>query len=213
MSDSKEKRMIADTGYEVKHAICIGDREILIAENMKEPNGNYYLIANYWENGIVGEYSLAMVSNDYIEIMQEYAMRITHQTKKVKAEIGTADYQTEIFAAEHCYPNDYSKSIEEKVVAIKAETLRSEYRRGDVQLVYVTGGFGAMGDARGNAVHCYHLNDGKQTRFERYQVLGEVKVLPDWAKERLAVLHKRADNERENLSSGKERKHRNRDAR
>ena len=47
MSENKEKRMIADTGYEVKNAIHIGDKEILIAENMKEPNGNYYLIANY----------------------------------------------------------------------------------------------------------------------------------------------------------------------
>lgn len=33
MSENREKRMIADTGYEVLRAIEIGDREVLLAEN------------------------------------------------------------------------------------------------------------------------------------------------------------------------------------
>jgi hypothetical protein len=34
----------------------------------------------------------------------------------------------------------------------------------------------------------YYLYNGAHTRFERSDVLGEIKVLPDWAKERLAVI-------------------------
>jgi len=48
--------------------------------------------------------------------------------------------------------------------------------------------FGANANARGSAVFCYHLNNGKHTRFERHEVLGVVKELPDWAKERLAAV-------------------------
>jgi len=38
----QSRRMVADTGYEVKHAIRMGDREILLAVNMNDPDGNLY---------------------------------------------------------------------------------------------------------------------------------------------------------------------------
>jgi hypothetical protein len=54
----------------------------------------------------------------------------------------------------------------------------------------VGGGFGAGANSRGNAVFCHHLNNGKQTRFERYDIQGEVKPehLPKWAKEKAAAI-------------------------
>ena len=54
---------------------------------------------------------------------------------------------------------------------------------------YVTGGFGASANARGSAVFCKNLYDGKNTRYERMDVLGEVKPerMPDWAKEKAAA--------------------------
>ena len=53
----------------------------------------------------------------------------------------------------------------------------------------VTGGFGASANARGSAVFCKNLYDGKNTRYERMDVLGEVKPerMPDWAKEKAAA--------------------------
>lgn len=53
----------------------------------------------------------------------------------------------------------------------------------------MTGGFGASANARGSAVFCKNLYDGKNTRFERMDVLGEVKpeCMPDWAKEKAAA--------------------------
>jgi len=41
MSEQNGKRMVADTGYEVRHAMHIGEREILVAENMEDPDGHY----------------------------------------------------------------------------------------------------------------------------------------------------------------------------
>ena len=53
----------------------------------------------------------------------------------------------------------------------------------------MTGGFGASANARGSAVFCKNLYDGKNTRYERMDVLGEVKpeCMPDWA-EKKAIL-------------------------
>lgn len=188
MSQSKEKRMIADTGYEVKNAIHIGDYEVLVAENMKEPEGNHYLVASYKDDGFIGEYSQCMYSSDYLEIMKEFTNRLNQQIEKVVSEFEKSGFQSEIITAEQCYKNDYSQSIDGKVVAIKAEVLRSEYRRGDMQLVLVNGGNGANANPYGNAVFCYHLNDGRHTRFERYDVLGIIKELPTWAIKRLAII-------------------------
>lgn len=58
---------------------------------------------------------------------------------------------------------------------------------------YVTGGFGASANARGSAVFCKNLYDGKNTRYERMDVLGEVKPerMPDWAKEKAVAISRK----------------------
>jgi hypothetical protein len=188
MSESKEKRMVADTGYEVVHAIHIGDREILIAENMNDQDGQFYMKAEYSENGIIGQYDRIIYSNSYLTAMEEFAGGLDRQIVSLRAEIFKNNYAPHPITAAMCHPHDYGQNLNGKVVAIKAEVLRREYRREDRQLVWVDGGNGARGNARGTAVFCYRLSDGQHTRFERYDVLGEIKVLPDWAKERLAAI-------------------------
>jgi hypothetical protein len=184
----QSRRMVADTGYEVKQSIRIGNREILMAENLKVEDGNFYMKAEYTQNGLIGEYSQVGVDSDYLEIMWEFAKSLYGQIEKVASEIGKAAYQSGPITAKECHPNDYGQSIVGKVVAIKAETLRPEYRRGDMQLVLVDGGNGANANAHGNAVFCTHLNDGSRTRFERYDVQGEMKELPAWAAARLDAI-------------------------
>ena len=191
----QSRRMIADTGYEVKHAIQMGDREILLAVDMNNPDGIFYMKAEYSENGIIAQYDRVITSPSYLCIMEEFSGSLDRQITAVRNEL--PNYAPTPITAEQCYPNDYSQSIDGKVVAIKAEALRPEYRRGDCQLVWVIGGNGARGDARGQAVFCYHLNDGKHTRFERYDVLGEIKELPDWAKERLTVIRSEREAEKQ----------------
>ena len=182
------RRMVADTGYEVRQSIRIGNCELLMAENPKTEDGNFYMKAEYTENGLIGEYSRVVVDSDYLEIMWEFAKSLHGQIEKVASEIDKAAYQSEPITAKECHPNDYSQSIVGKVVAIKAEALRPEYRRGDMQLVLVDGGNGANANARGNAVFCTHLNDGSRTRFERYDVQGKIKELPAWAAVRLDAI-------------------------
>ena len=100
MSENKEKRMIASTGYEFVMSTHIGYSEILVGENMSEPEGNYYFIANYKEHGIIGEYFGSQASGDYLEIMREFATRMNTQIEAVSAEISAAEYQAELIAPE-----------------------------------------------------------------------------------------------------------------
>ncbi len=191
MSEQKEKRMVADTGYEVKQSMRIGGKEILLAENMKAEDGQCYLVATYREQGIMAEYANAVSGDDYLEAMQEFCGRIASEAQAVRAEQDKLNVPpTPIITKDQCHPHDYGQDLVDKVVAIKAEILSPEYRCGNVQLVYVTGGNGAHGGARGNAVFCHHLNNGEHTRFERRDVLGVVRSesLPHWAKENLAKL-------------------------
>jgi hypothetical protein len=149
-----------------------------------------YFVGNYTENGVVGLYSECQGCDDFIEAMQEFTDRVNTQLEILRDEIKRSDMSRAVFTSEHCYPDDRAQSIDGKIVAVRADVLRPEYRRGDHQLVLVAGGHGAQANARGNAVFCYRLSDGKHTRFERYDIQGEVKpgCLPEWAKEKAATL-------------------------
>lgn len=87
---------------------------------------------------------------------------------------------------ECCIRDDTGESIEDKVAVIRQECLRPEYRTADKQLVLVTGGFGAQGKARGRAVYTVNLYSGKESRWNRCDILGIVKAecMPDWVKQR-----------------------------
>ena len=184
------RRMVGDTGYEVKHAVHIGDKEIIFAVDMNADKGLYYRVYNATRNELFEQFTDGSGSGDYLEMMKEFIDRVGGQIETVRSEQKQINLPGEIFTAEHCYPNDYRQSIDGKVVAIRADVFRPEYRRGDNQLVLVAGGFGADANPRGGAVFCYHLNDGKYTRIERYEVQGEVKPehLPEWAKEKAAAV-------------------------
>lgn len=81
------------------------------------------------------------------------------------------------------------RNIVGKVVVINSEPKRYEYQHPAYQLVLADGGNGAIG-GRGRAVFGTCLATGKQARWERYDVLGEIKpeCMPDWAKEALAKI-------------------------
>lgn len=188
MNEQNEKRMISDTGYEVRQAFRINGKEVLLAENQSADDGQFYLVCDYSENGIFAEYKKALTSDNYLEAVQEFTERIGKEAAAVQAEFDSMGLPGELFTAESCYPHSYDESIEGKVVVIRASVFSPEYRRGDHQLVLAVDGNGARANPSGRAVYCYHLNNGKHTRFERHDVLGVLRpeAMPDWAKESLA---------------------------
>ena len=196
-----EKRM-ADN-YEITQSIRIGKAEIVYGVN--EDNENPYFCALYRSNDIFGEYSDCVVSKNYSEIIALFASRIQEQGELLQREREAVTVPTEVITVEQCIPDDYVKNIRGKVIVIRPEMLQPEYRAADCQLWLCRGGFGADGNSRGSACYCINLYSGKEARWERGDVLGEMKELPDWAKERLAAIQAHQANKEKARNAKEER--------
>lgn len=186
---SEEKRMIGS--YEVTQSIHIGKKEVVFGVNGKEEYPFLVCCCTYnnplstaWATDTVG-------SDDYLEAMQIFMERVQEQIGAVRAEQEQFPFDMKPFTIDDCIPDDRSGSIVGKVVVINSEVNRYEYRHSAYQLVLVEGGNGAMG-GRGQAVFGICLADGEHARWERFDVLGEIKPekMPDWAKEALAKIQK-----------------------
>lgn len=135
-------RMIGDSGYEVKQAFPLNGKEILLAENKNAEDNQIYLVCQYVENGIIGEYSRGVTDGDYLEILREFTERVSMEITAIQAERDALNLPADLVTSEQCYPRDYGESIEGKVVAIRADVFSPEYRRGDYQLVLAVSGNG-----------------------------------------------------------------------
>ncbi|HCV06184.1 MAG TPA: hypothetical protein DGS89_00540 [Oscillibacter sp.] len=180
-----EKRMVGD--YTVINSMYIGHREIILGENQKAASGERYVCCYAERVMFYEQYLEAQVSDDFAEIVKLYGERVTQaadeimkETEKVTSEIGMNDEIT----AKDCKPISHDDAIEDKVIVIRGNVLRPEFRHASHQLMLCTGGFGAQKNARGRTCYCISLYSGKQTSFYRGDVLGvmDKRALPEWAK-------------------------------
>ena len=191
MSKNEEKRMAGD--YEIIHALYIGDREIVLGENPAGVGGERYMCAFCEGNTLFANYTEVMVSDDYPELVKLFGERVAEQAEKTRIDLNGPKIQgipNAPITAEGCEVIGRGDDIRGKVVVIKPEVLRQEYRRATSQLHLCTGGFGASPNSRGNACFCKELYSGKTTRFERSDILGTIEVerLPEWAKHYLILV-------------------------
>ena len=198
-----DKRMAGD--YEIIQSMMIGDKEIVLGENPKDTGGLPYMCAFCEDNGIVARFYDAVGGDDFCEIAQEYGQRIAKQAEGTRQallnERAGLDGNSIITAAQ-CEGISSKDDLHGKVIVIKPEVLRREYRAAAHQLKLCTGGFGASPNSRGSACFCTDLLTGKESRFERRDVLGtmEPDKLPQWAKDGLAAIQ-----QAERSKSGKEK--------
>ena len=180
-----ENRMVGD--YTVINSMYIGHREIILGENPKAASGERYVCCYAERVLFYVQYLEAQVSDDFAEIVKLYGERVTQaadeimkETEKVTSEIGMNDEIT----AKDCKPISSDDAIEDKVIVIRGNVLRPEFRHASHQLTLCTGGFGAQKNARGRTCYCISLYSGKQTSFYRGDVLGvmDKRSLPEWAK-------------------------------
>jgi len=138
----------------------------------------------YTENEIIGCYSDAILTDNYPEALKLYTDDIKAEAAILEAEQGRlGDAGDKCFFREEVCPVYPGDSIVGKVVTIDEKYLSPGYKDRAHQLFYVTGGFGAEANSRGNACYCYNLFSGESDRIERYQVSGylEENELPDFA--------------------------------
>lgn len=199
----EEKRMISS--YEVTQSIHIGKKEVVFGVDEKE---EYPFLVCYctYDNPLSAAWVTdAVGSDDYLEAMQIFTERVKEQIGLVRAEQEKFRFDGKPFTIDDCIPDDKSSNIVGKVVVINAEVNRYEYRHSAYQLVLVDGGHGAVG-GRGQAVFGTCLSDGKNARWERYDVLGEIKLecMPDWAKEALVKIKQQEKTEKAKKPNSRE---------
>ena len=169
-----EKRKVGD--YTVLCAVNIGSREIILAENEQSTNGERFLCCYGERNDIFEKFTECAVGDDYIDAALFFAERIKQDAEKFRAEMEKLDIPVTVITQADCIPDHYKNDINGKIIAINPAVLKPEYQRADRQLYLVTGGFGASANARGSAVFCRNLYDGKDTRYERMDVLGDAEL-------------------------------------
>ena len=185
-----EKRMAGN--YEVTTAFEIGTKEIIIGEDKTAAPDERFVVANYENNGIFERYVDALVGGDYAEITKIFAERVKNEAERVMDEKSKITVDMTPITKEGCQVLEADDSIKNKVVVIRADVFKPEYQISTKQLQLCTGGFGAEPNSRGSACFCTNIYSGKESRFERSDVLGiiEKDELPDWAKERLDEVQK-----------------------
>jgi hypothetical protein len=176
-------------GYEEITSIQLAGRVVVLAENPKaaEP----YLVCNIkWDNplGMEERYDAAATDN-YLEAIGEFIHRQNVLLGELRDE-RTPGFPFQKLTAADCIPFGSDTDLNGKAIVIKPEALAPEYRTAEIQLKIVLGGFGASPDSRGSAVFCKDLYSGKESRFERQDVLGlaDMERLPEWAKAKLTVM-------------------------
>ena len=179
-----EKRRAGD--YEIIHAFHIGDKEIVIGENVNTIGDERYMCAYCDRNEIFGLYSDLWCSDDFCEVVKKYSDRLSEQAEKTRQELRTPILQgidiTPVLKAE-CTPISSEDNLNGKIVVIKQDVLRQEYRRSTHQIKLCTGGFGAYPNSRGSACYCVDLYTRKTHRYERQDIMGTLREnqLPKWA--------------------------------
>lgn len=189
-----EKRMVGT--YEVMHSIHIGRKEVVFGIDGKDAYPFLVCDCTYDNPLSAAWVSDAVGSDDYLEAMQIFTDRVQEQIRIVRAEHAQFKFDMAPFTIDDCIPDNNTDNIIGKVVVIKAEVNRYEYRHSAYQLVLASGGYGASG-GRGQAVYGTCLANGKSARWERCDVLGEIRPekMPGWAKEALARIQEQ-DNEK-----------------
>lgn len=191
MGADTEKRMAGD--YVIIHAFHIGDREIVLGENPAGERDERYMCAFYDNNGLIAGYTEAMVSDDYPELARLFGERVAEQAEKTRIALNGPKIQgipNAPITAEGCEVINYQHNLQGKIIVIRPEVLRPEYRRATSQLQLCNGGFGASPDSCGRACYCTQLYSGKTSRFDLSDVLGIIapENLPKWAKHYLEIV-------------------------
>ena len=191
---TKEIRSIG--GYDVLSSVRIGVYEIALCENTNAPEDEVFLCGYIENNGLFERLNDCMVSADYADIaacygerIKEKALEIQKEIEKVKNNIGDDSELT----SKDCLPVNDEDNLEYRVIVLRGDLLRPEFRRASKQLFFCVGGFGAYANARGRACFAHNLYDGYQIRCSREDILGVMprERLPEWAKQGLNTIMKK----------------------
>ena len=125
--EQEEKEVIA--GYTVQTSLWIGDKRLIYArsDNPQEPHPYMKCIST--QNGLLTEYTDALCSDRYEEIMKRFAEDIRAEAVRLEAEKSAkGDAVAPCFGKGDVEPAPYDRSIKGRVVALKPDALDDSYK-------------------------------------------------------------------------------------
>lgn len=171
----------------------VGTEEFYVGEKIHAQNPDYIfgIVDRELEDLGVTNYRIDKKSEDYLEIMNTFydAVRTQFLQNKQEREKEPNGKLTH----DDCLSIYDFETLKGKVVVLKTDILQREYRSIAHQLYLADGGFGCSPKSSGNAIFAYNLYTGRETRIEKYDVLGVIKdeKMPEWAKENLIKIQQR----------------------
>ena len=164
--------------YTVLTSFRIGEYEIALCENPTAPKGEEFLCG-------------------YVDIATCYGERIAEKAEEVQRELEHIQKNVgddTVITSKDCLPITDEDCIEGKVIVIRGDILRPEYKRASNQLLLCTGGFGAQSNPRGRTCFATRLYDAKQTQCRREDIIGIMPEdkLPEWAKNGLEAIRQKS---------------------
>jgi hypothetical protein len=84
-------------------------------------------------------------------------------------------------------PGSNEENYEKRLLILRPESLKEEYRHAEFQYFLANAGFGCDPSKLGTKVFGEFLCDGEKAAFRRYDFLGiaDENKLPEWAKQKL----------------------------
>ena len=94
-----------------------------------------------------------------------------------------------ILGRDFCLPNSDNDDYTGKLLIMRSDSLSDEYKKGEFQYFYTSGGNGCRPTSAGRKVFGFFVSDGEKAQFERTDFLGiaDPSQCPNWVNEKLAV--------------------------
>ena len=191
----QEKRKFGE--YTELSSFRIGKYEIGLFENQKAPKDEQFLCGFIESNGIMERLIDGMVSDSYADIATVYGERIAEKAEEVQKElehIGKNVGDDSELTAKDCLPTTYKDDLEGKIIVVRGDILRPEYKRASNQLLLCTGGSGSKPNPYGRSCYAVYLYDARETVYYRQDILGVMPEdkLPEWAKKGLEAIRQKS---------------------
>ena len=191
----EEKEYAGD--YRIEQSFTFGRHHFVIG--IDENAAEKYLLAERQATAFGYEYTEAVVSNDYLEIVNEFALRIQDEVevlRDIHSERGSDGIP---FGPEACREDSSKQNYENQILILNPAYLSPEYRTKEDQLVLAISGFGCAPGHRSHKIYCQCLSDGEKFQIRGNDVLGilDQRFVPHWANEKAAAMRNALRKQRE----------------
>ena len=174
--------------YTVVQSCDLGDKEVLLAEDTKKQNGKYGVATVSSSLVTFGtDPEFVALGNDYLSMLNTFASTIQKECNRMLMTRRTLEVPEGIIdPADLLSISDVD--LEDKLICLYPDSLRSIYRTQAYQVVLAESGFGCSPNGRGRKIYGVEVATGDKVCYARSEVQGALDPnnLPRWMERKLS---------------------------